>query len=516
MSNKKNLSKSVSIIIFFSLISKALGFIREALMASKFGIGYEADTYIVAIAATTFLASMISNSLSSTVIPVGMGIDKDYGKRKKDQYFSNIINLAFIVGFLLIFFSYIFSPYIIKIFAHGFEGEQLNLAVEVNRIALPAILFIILTAVFIGYLQSENRFTSTSLIGVSLNIVLIIYLLLVGNKFGIKGLAIAAAIAYLSQVIILIPETIMSNCRYVLSFNLKDKDLIHTLKLALPVMIGLSAQQINIIVDKTMASSLVEGSIASLNYAAITSLIFVEVFIVSITTVVFPVISDAVSDKNLNKLRKVVISGFRFILFIAIPASVSMIVLATPIIRVLFERGVFDNNATIMTVQAFVLYSFATVFIALKRLAQKVYYSFGNTKKPMINSVIEVVLNIGLNFIFVKFLGHRGLALSTSLAVMTTSFLFLKGVGELIGGISIKTSLIFTIKLFLSSVIMGGLILLIGYIMAINSKQGFGINLLYLILMTLFGFVFYCIMCKFLKVEEVDILKNLFIQKIMK
>ncbi len=514
MSSNKNLTKSISVIIFFSLISKALGFLRETLMASKFGIGYEADTYIVAITATTFLASMISNSLSSTIIPISMKVDCEQGKKNKYLYFSNVINAVLLCGFALILLSYVLSPYIIKIFAYGFKDEQLNLAVEVNRLALPIILSIILTSVITGYLQSENRFTSTALIGVSLNIVFVIYLLMFGNRFGIIGLAIATIIAYLSQVFVLLPEVFLSNYRYTFYLNLKDAGLIQTIKLSLPVMIGLSTQQINIIVDKTMASSLIEGSIASLDYAATTSWIFIDVFVSSIITAIFPIISNAASSKESRKLRKVVAKGFKLILFISIPASAGMLVLATPIIRVLFERGAFNSNATTMTVQAFVLYSVATIFTALKRLSQKVYYSYGNTKTPMMNSVMEVSINIVLNLILVKYLGHRGLALSTSLAIMITSFVFIRGVEKLIGGLSVHKILHYILKLILSATIMGVFILIVNNVVSINSNHEFLFNILYLVFMMVFGAGLYCIVCKLLKIEEIDMIKELLRQKL--
>ena len=385
---------------------------------------------------------------------------------------------------------------------HRFTGDQLNLAIRVNRLVLPIISCILLTSSIVGYLQSINRFTSTSLIGVSLNIVFVLYLLIIGNKFGIIGLAIATVAAYLSQVLVLIPEVFHSKYLYNFHLNFKDTNLIQTIKLSLPVMIGLSAQQINIIVDKTMASSLTEGSIASLSYAAVTSTIFLEVFVVSITTVIFPVITKAAANNDMKKLRVVVIKGFKIILLITIPASVGMIVLANPIIRVIFERGAFDNNATEMTVSAFALYSIALVFFSLKRLAQKVYYSVNDTKTPMINSLLEVFVNIGLNLILVRYLGHRGLAFSTSLAVMITSLLFLKGITKIIGGVNKKSSIVYLAKIIISSTIMG-LVLLLFRHFVMSNKVRFYENFTYLMIATFVGAYVFFQVCKYLKVKEI-------------
>lgn len=504
MKKNKKITKSISILIIFSFLSKILGFLRESLIASKLGVGYEADTYIVAIAATTFLATMFSNSISSSIIPISINSEQKYGKKGKYKYFSNIINLTLLFSIILIIFSYILSPYIIKLFAYGFEGEQFELAVKLNRLALPIIISIIITASIVGYLQSEERFTSTALIGISLNVIFIIYLFFLGDRFKIKGLIIAAVVAYFSQIIILIPEVVKSKYKYTFCLDFLDSNLIQTLKLSIPVMIGLSAQQINIIVDKTMASSLVEGSISSLNYAAITSLIIIEVFITSIITVIFPIISNAVSNKDLKKLRIVVIKGFKLILFITIPASIGMIVLSIPIIRVLFEHGKFNNNATTMTAQAFILYSISIVFASLKRLSQKIYYSFGDTRTPMINSIIEVFFNIVLNLILVRLIGYRGLALSTSIAIIITSFFFLRGVSKLIGGFNLKKASYFFIKLMISATLMGVIIWIIGWSIDINEKSGFFINSLYLTFSTMFGILCYFIICRWLNIREID------------
>lgn len=206
MSNSKQIAKSGLIIIIFTLGSKFLGFFREVLIAAKFGSGIETDTFFIALTATSLLVGFLRNAITTTFIPILSEIESKEGKKGKIEHTNNMINIAFIVSIIFVIFNFILAPYIIKLFARGFEGEQFTLAVKLVRIGSPMILFSGIIGVFTGYLQSEQKFTSSAAIGVPFNFVYIFFLLFLSNKFGIKGLMVTAVVAVASQFLIQIPE----------------------------------------------------------------------------------------------------------------------------------------------------------------------------------------------------------------------------------------------------------------------------------------------------------------------
>src|SRR5690606_34619098 len=152
--NSSRVLKSAAMISAFTLISKFLGFIREMLIASKYGSGYETDTYFVAMTATTIIMTTFGAALNTSLIPVFSEVESLRGKEGKLKFFNNILNVIFFLTVVLALFSFILSPLIIKVLATGFEGEQLELAVKLNRIGLPIIISLGFTYVFSGFLQS--------------------------------------------------------------------------------------------------------------------------------------------------------------------------------------------------------------------------------------------------------------------------------------------------------------------------------------------------------------------------
>ncbi len=171
MSRSKQAAKSALIVMIFTLGSKFLGFIREILIASKFGSGMETDTFFVAMTATALVTGFISSAIVTTFIPVLSEIESKEGKKGKVEHANNMINIIFAISILLVIIGLIAAPVIVRLLAKGFYGEQFDLAVKLTRTGLPMILFSGIIGVFTGYLQSEQRFASTSAVGFPFNFI---------------------------------------------------------------------------------------------------------------------------------------------------------------------------------------------------------------------------------------------------------------------------------------------------------------------------------------------------------
>lgn len=507
MTKKQQLAQSAAMIAIFTLISKGLGFLREVMIASKFGSGMETDTYFVAMTATALIMGTLGSALNTTLIPIFSEIGENSGRSGQRKYLNNVLNLVFLITIILGIVAFILSPVMIRIMAKGFEGEQFELAVRLNRIGLPIIIFLGFTYVFSGYLQSRQIFGPHAIMGIPYNFVFLIYLIFFTQKLDICTLMLVSVGASLTQVLIQIPAVRYSGYRYSLNVDMRDPYLKKAMILVLPVLLGSAVRQINGIVDKTLASELVEGSISALTYAARINDLVIAVFVMAITTVIFPMLSQAFSQGDGLQLKRILNQGVNIILLVTVPATIGMILLAEPIIRIFFERNAFDTRATMMTSEALVFYSIGLVGSSLRLMLNKVFYSLQDTRTPMINGGMAVILNIVLNLFFIRSMGHSGLALATSISAIFTTCLLFVDLKRRLGSIGLKGMISTFIKTVFAAGIMGIVVYLIYFRLGAKFIDGKLMDMIMLLLSIGAGVIVYFTLCILFKIEE---LKTIF------
>ena len=504
MSKSRKAVRSVVIIIIFTLGSKILGFIREMLIAAKFGSGFETDTFFIALTTVSLFRVMITKSINTTMIPVLSEIESKEGKEGKRKHANNLLNIIMLVSLLIIAISWIMSPFLIRIVASGFKGKQFDLAVLLTRIGLPAIFFASVQGVFRGYLQSEMMFTESAAADIPFNFVYIFFLIFLTGSFGIKGLMVTSVLAVASQILIQIPGVRSIGYKHSFTMDFEDRYVKKMLYLIPPILVSAGISDLNKIIDRSLASTLTAGSISALNYSNRLGGLVTGVFVSAITTVMYPMFSQEANKGTYDGLKKAIIQGVNVVLIITIPATIGMIVLANPIVKVAFERGAFDANATYMTAGALVFYAVGLVGRAVRSVLHKVYYSVQDTKTPMVNGAIAVVVNIVLNFILVKFMAHKGLALATSISAIVTALLLLYDLRKKIGSFGFTKSIICGLKSLVASVIMG----IVVYFLDINLINYMGNSVISELLALLAsagsGLIVYSILIYLFKVEEVN------------
>jgi putative peptidoglycan lipid II flippase len=504
LSESKKAAKSVFIMVIFAFGSKILGFIREVLIAAKFGSGVETDTFFVALTATGLFTTMVIQSINTIMIPVLSEVETKEGKNGKKNHTNNLLNIVFFISLVIVILGWIIAPFIMKALAPGFEVGQFKLAVLMMRIGLPVILFASIVGVLRGYLQSELMFTESAASQFPFNFVYIFFLLCLSSIFGIKGLMITSVLAVGSQILIQIPGIRKTGYKYKFILDINDKYTKKIIYLIPPVLMSVAVNDLNKIIDRSLASTLVDGSISALNYANRLNSLILGIFITAITTVIFPMLSKEASKDNYSGLKKVVRYGINSILLITIPATVGMIVLAHPIVRIAFERGVFDPNATYMTTGALIFYSLGLVGMALKLFLDKVYYSLQDTKTPMLNSFIAIGFNIVLNFILIKFMEHKGLALATSISTTITTGLMLYGLRKRIGSIETMRLIKCGLKSLIASIVMGAVAYLVYNTLDKLIGDSILVDLIVLLTSAGLGALIYVVLIYLFRVEEID------------
>ncbi|MEG1287711.1 MAG: murein biosynthesis integral membrane protein MurJ [Clostridium sp.] len=448
------LAKATFTLMIATIIAKVLGFVRELVLASGYGTSIYSDAYITAMNIPTVIFAVIGSTLATVLIPMYMEVDRDLGKEKSLKFINNVFNLVVLSCIILSILGFIFTEEIVDVFAIGYEGKALELAINFTRITIIGIVCTGLSYVMTSYLQIKNNFIMPGLSSVPKNIIIIVSIILSINHspyIMIWGTLIGTA----SEFVFQLPYAIKHGYKYIPVIDLKDKYIKKMAWLMGPVLIGVAVNQVNTLVDRTLASTLVSGSVSALNYADKLNGFVIAIFITSISSVIYPLLSQLSAEENKTRFTRSVIKSINSVIVLVLPISVGTIVLSTPIVRELFQRGAFDARATAMTALALAMYSVGMVAFGLRDVLGKIFYSLQDTKTPMRNGVLTMVMNVIMDFIFIKHFGLSGITLSTSVASIICTFLLFGSLKKKIGYFGQDKIIKTTAKAAVASAVMG-------------------------------------------------------------
>lgn len=435
-SSKTTTITSAAIILgLTSFVSRFIGIIRDRILAHNFGTGDVLDAYYAAFKIPDLLyVLLISGALSVGLIPIFTKVYYQKKDNKKDAWelISNIINISGIIIVPLSFLLIIFTPQLIPLIAPGFTDEKLKLTIQMTRIMFLSPLFLGMSAIVGGVLQSLKNFFIYSLSPIFYNFGIIFGATILVPVIGNIGLAWGVIIGSILHLAIQLPVFFKTGFRYSKILNFKDKNIIQIGKLMIPRVMALSALQINLIITTAIASTLTAGSITIFNYANNLQSFPIGMIGVSFAVAAFPTLSLLANQKNKKDFVKNLSSTVRQILFFIIPLTIIFLLLRAQIVRIVLGTGQFGWEATIKTADSLAYFSLSLFAQSLLALLIRAYYAWEDTKTPFFISIIAVTFNIILNIIFTKTninMGVAGLALTYSLAYIlnfTLLWVFLK------------------------------------------------------------------------------------------
>jgi putative peptidoglycan lipid II flippase len=411
---------------------------------------------------------------------------------------------------VLIFLSYLFVPQIVKLFASGFDSYTTAKAIDFSRIMIFGIYSMVLVNIFSSILQYNNVYFLPAFTGILMNSIVIVSIYFSWIFQNLIILSIGTLFSMIAQVFILLPIIRRYGIELKFKFDLNDVNIRKMIYLSIPVIAGVAVNEINVLVDRTIASSISVGGISALNYANKLNGFIYGIFVFSISTVLYPTIIKKLNDKdNRGFLKSFRESIFGVNLFV-IPATVGLMVLSEPIIKFLYGRGAFNQEAIALTASALFFYSFGIVGVSLRQIIVKVFYAIQDTKTPMLNASLGLIINIVLNLILSKYLGIGGLALATSISAIFTTIILFISLRVKIGPLGLKQIGLSFSKLLLASLMMGGIAKLTYVYFSTYSNQNFS-----LLLSINVGAIFYFLILYFMKIDEVDIFSKAIIKKII-
>lgn len=415
--------KTTFYLIIFTLTAKVIGFSREIVLAYYYGASQISDAYIIARTIPVTLFDFFSLAIATTFIPIARKIMVEKGRSYLIDFTSSFLNLMLIFVSVIILFINVFPDFFVSLFAKGFDIDTFNLTVRYIRIASYSLIGTTVVFVVNAYLHSNNIFYPTSFVGIPQSIGIIVIIIISSKYQPILPYAFLAGSVLMS--IYLLYFGYKNGLKIKLKLNIKDRYLLDLLLLGIPIMISSSANQINILIDRNLASTLAAGTISAMNYATRINTLLVTLFVLTTTTVFFPVISKMYSEGKMDKFKQTINDTASFIIMTILPVSIFIIIYSTDIISVIFGRGEFDFQAIIITSNALKYYIIGLVGYSLKEVFSKVYYSTHNTIIPTIITIITIVVNITLNFLLIDKFGYIGLAFATSISGLLAAFLLL-------------------------------------------------------------------------------------------
>ena len=492
------MKKIVFSIMVISVISKIFGFGRELFFSYYFGASYVTDAYLVSTTIPLVIFSLVGVGINSAFIPIFTNISENESKERAFTSTSRLLLSLFIICTLSYFIILVFTSPIVKIFASGFSGDILKLTVEYTRISALIIYFVIVINTFTALLQVNNKFYIAAIIGIPFNVAYMIGIYIAYLK-GNTYLPIVTVITYLVQALMLFYPVKKLGYKFKYNLGLKDKYLKQILIIALPAIIGGSLEQVNYLIDKTVASRIgIKGGITLLNYSSKLNLAISGILISSLLVVFFPRISKLVAKNDRITLKNEILNTISFTMIVSIPISILILILRYEIISFLFQRGNFNESNTIITAKCLLCYNIAFSFIGLREILSRIFYALKDTKTPVINSVIGVILNIFLNLTLSKYLGLPGIALATTISIIFTVILLFFTLYKKYKVLYIKEIIVTFLKIILASIIVGFIVyniknILINYPLILN-----------LMFSSLVGIIIYILIIIFMRIKIVD------------
>lgn len=506
MKKGSSLIKSTFIIMIVSLISRALGFIRDMLIAKNFGAGIYTDAYNIAVSVPEIIFTLVGLAISTAFLPMLSKVKAKKGKREMYSFANNVINILFIVSLIFFMITSVFSKEIVNIF--GFSEETSLLAIKLLKITLLNLLFLSINACFTSLLQVNEDFVVPSILGLFFNLPMILYLLLFKN-YDIVGLTIANVIGNFFRVAVQVPSLMKHGYAYKFLISFKDERLKEIMILIIPVIIGAGANSLNMVVDKYIASYLEVGSVSALDYAQKLIFFINTIITTSVTSVVYPLMANmrhsGDNDGFINILKKAIL----YLAILLIPITIGVMIFGKDIVKIVYERGKFTEHAVYITTLALLGYGLGIFFTGIRDILNSTLFSMGKTKATTINGIIGVIINIIFSVILSKYIGIMGVALASAIAMIVTSMLLFKSIIKLEKGFIIKDIIKKIGIITINSIIMGVIIIII--VIFLRSKLN---SIVLLSLGTIIGSIIYFILCYLFKIQEIIEIKSLILKKI--
>jgi putative peptidoglycan lipid II flippase len=457
------LARSAGLFGLATMASRLLGLVRDTVIAYYFGAQDANDAFRVAFRIPNLVRDLFAEgAMSAAFVPTFTQELTAEGKARAWQLADAVITALLLITGVLVVLAMIFADPLVRFYAGDFAEVpgKLELTVFLARVMAPFLTLVAVAAVFMGMLNALGHFFVPALSPAMFNvatIVMAVALVPVAPTWGITPIvviAVATLVGGLGQLAIQWQPLRSEGYRYRPRMDFRDPALGRVLLLMGPGTIGMAATQINVLVNTQFAASQGTGAISWLDYAFRIMYLPIGLFGVSVAAASTPALSRLAATNNTAQMRSTVAAAIGLMLALNLPATLGLIVLASPIVELIFEHGSFTATDTAATALALQYYAIGLVGYSIVRIVSPAFYALRLSRIPVIASVSSVIANVLLNIVLIRVMGYAGLALGTSLAAIVNAAVQVVWLRGRLGGIEGVKLVLTTVKILMASLAM--------------------------------------------------------------
>ena len=448
--------------------SRLLGLLRSVAIADAFGTDPELSAYWVAFRLPDLVFQLLAGAtLSAAFIPTFSRVRVRGGEAEAWRLASSVLNLIAIATAALAGLAFLLAPLIVPLLAPGLgeetgrQGELHDLAVELTRLMLLSPILFGLSGMVTGVLNARQHFLAPAVAPMVYNASIIFGAVFLAGPYGVQGLAAAVVLGSAGHLLVQLPALRAVGMHWRPSLDVASAGVREVARLMGPRVLGLAAAQLNFVVVIFFASFVSDRAISAITYAFLIAMLPVGVVGMAISTAIFPTLAEQAATHQLATLRASVSRALRLILFLAIPASAGMVLLARPAVRLLLQRGAFDAQSTDLVVPVLLLYAAGIFAHAGIEILSRGFYALADTRTPVRFAVVAVVLNVVLCAALVGPFGLRGLAAAASAAAIVEFVLLLRALDRRSGGLDLRGVAGSVARTLVATAVMGEVVFLL-------------------------------------------------------
>ena len=441
--NTHQVARAAGLVMALFVASRAMGLLREIVIARQFGTSADLDAYLAAFRLPDMLfALMAGGALGSAFIPVF----SDYLARGDEagawRLASAVINWVIVLLSVAGVVAALSAPALVAtVIAPGFTPARQALTAELMRWMLISTTIFGISGVVMGILNARQHFLLPALAPIVYNAAIIAGAWFLGPTIGVRGAVAGVVVGAAGHLVVQAPGLWRAGMRFTPMLAPREPGVREVGRLMVPRALGLAAVELNHLVNVMLASRLPAGSLAALNYGRLLMLLPEGVIAQSVAIAAFPTFSALVSRNDLDELRHVMVTTLRSVLYLTLPAAVGLIWLREPLVSALLQRGAFDARSTQATAWALTFYALGLVGHSLVEIVTRAFYALHDTRTPVVVGVAAMLANVALSLALLSLFGalgwlpHGGLALANSTATLGEMAVLLVLIGKRLGGL---------------------------------------------------------------------------------
>ena len=426
LSTNRRIFSGMLVVAIFTLVAKFIGAGKELVVAHSFGTGSMVDAFLFAFLLPSFVINVLAGSFGSAIMPTYIRVRDKNGSEAAAKLFSSLI----VVGILLLLVSAIIlgliGPTVLSILGTGFNQQTMALVSSLFYWLLPIVIITGISHLYSTIINAGERFASVALIPSITPIVIVICLITFVDAWGIYSLVFGVLIGAVIELLMLTQSARRSGISILPRWHGMTEELKTVMGQYTPMLAGAFLMSSTVLVDQSMAAMLDSGSVATLNYANKVVAMILGIGAMALGTAVLPHFSRLVANEEWAGLKHTLQTYSKLIVLISLPVTILLFIFSEPIIKLLFERGAFTAQDTILVAKTQAYYVLQLPFYLLGILGVRLISAMAKNTVLRNIAIISLPMNIVFNYLFMKLIGVSGIALSTAIVyVISTSIIFI-------------------------------------------------------------------------------------------